>query len=142
MKLSHVLAGAALAAFLVDAAGADPLPMDTPITLGTVETACTGIGEGKDDPRWASYPIRVEFSNAGSQYLSGAHVKLADAAGKPLAEFDCLGSWVLLRVPRGIYTVSATVDGQNVPARSAKFEPPASGQKRIVLQFTDIPANQ
>ena len=142
MKIWHMVAGALVACALIDGAGADPLPMDAPIQLGNVETVCTGIGSGKDDPRWAAYPIRVEFSNAGAQYLSGAHVKLVDVARKTLADFDCSGSWVLFKMARGTYTVTATITGENAGPRSATFQPPVSGQKRVVLQFKDIAPNQ
>ncbi len=140
MKFVPLTIGCALAGLLIGGAGADPLPMDSPITMGGVETVCTGVGSGKDDPRWAAYPVKVEFSNGAAQFLSGAHVKLADAAGKTLAEFDCSGPWVLLRVPRGRYTVFATIDGAGT--RNAGFEPPEHGQKRVELQFSSVPANQ
>ncbi len=42
---------------------ADPVPMDTPLPIDGGEMVCTGIGSGKDDPRWADYPVRIEFSN-------------------------------------------------------------------------------
>ena len=79
----------------LDATGKDAIEDPIPIlpgahyTMGGVETVCTGVGSGKDDPRWASYPIKVEFSNGGAQFLSGAHVKVAGADGKAMAEFDC-----------------------------------------------------
>jgi len=142
MRIWHILAGAMVAGALIDGASADPLPMDAPVQLGNVETVCTGIGSGKDDPRWAAYPIRVEFSNAGAQYLSGAHVKLSDVARKTLAEFDCSGSWVLFKLPRGKYTVSASITGENLGTHSANFEPPTTGQKRVEIQFGAMPANK
>jgi hypothetical protein len=141
MKLWHLAAGAVLA--LINApAAADPLPMDAPVTIGNVETVCTGIGSSKDDPRWAAYPIRVEFSNGGAQYLSGAHVKLTDKLGATLAEFDCGGAWVLFKLPKGTYAVTATINGMDLPAHSARFEPPQTGQRRVVLQFTKAQPNQ
>lgn len=116
-------------------AAADPLPMDNPIDLNGVETVCTGIGSAQDDPRWKTYPVRVEFSNGGAQYLAGAHVTLKKD-GAPLASFDCSGAWVLFRVKPGSYTVSATLTDQpGSGERSATFSPPASGQKRVVIQF-------
>ena len=137
MKHRNLLAGAALAALLIEGAAASPVPMDTPVELGKVEVVCTGIGSGKDDPRWGTYPIRVEFSNGGAQYLSGAHIHLSDAAGRPVADFDCPGAWVLVKAPRAIYTVAATIGGST---KTASFQPPMGGQKRVVLQF-NIPAN-
>ncbi len=139
MKIQNPVLGAVFGAILIVPAVADPLPMDSPVTMGGVETVCTGVGSGKDDPRWASYPVKVEFSNGGAQFLSGAHVKVADAGGKTMAELDCSGPWVLFRLPRGKYNVSATID--NV-TRSAGFSPPDHGQKRVEIQFPNMKANQ
>src|SRR3954447_2293827 len=120
---------------------ADPLAMDNPTTINGVEVVCTGIGSGQDDPRWASYPIRVEFSNGGAQYLAGAHVTLRSGAAE-LASFDCSGSWVLFRLKPGNYKVSASLTDQpGSGERSTTFSPPASGQKRVVIQFP-VPPNK
>ena len=97
MKFVHLaLAAVATGALLgfVWPASADPLPMDQEITVNGIQTVCTGIGSAEDDPRWKAYPIRVEFSNGGAQYLSGAHVTLT-SGGKTLTAFDCSGAWVL-----------------------------------------------
>lgn len=116
-------------------AAADSLPMDNPVTINGVETVCTGIGSAQDNPRWKTYPIRVEFSNGGAQYLAGAHVTLK-SGGTQLASFDCSGAWVLFRIKPGDYTVSATLTDQPAGGeRSATFSPPSSGQKRVVIQF-------
>lgn len=145
MKLSHALAAAALAAVLIaPAAFAGHMPMDRPVTINGIATVCTGIGEtAQHDPRWLAYPVRIEFSNGGAQYLAGAHVALKDAKGKELVSLDCSGSWVLFQLPSGKYQVTATLlyhPGQ--PARSASFSPPATGQKRVVLQFKGLNPNE
>src|SRR5438477_8706030 len=129
-----VLAGG----FAAPAAWADaPVPLDTPTTIGGVDTACTGIGEeAQKDPRWLAYPVRIEFSNGGAQYLSGAHVELTTAGGRPILGLDCQGSWVLFRLQPGSYKVTATLMSQpGGGSSSATFSPPRSGQKRIVLDF-------
>jgi len=133
--ISAVAIGAA-AGFAWPAHAQSYVPMDNPISINGVDTVCTGIGdEAQHDPRWAAYPIRVEFSNGGAQYLSGAHVTLSQG-GKTLAALDCAGSWVLFRIPPGSYHVEATLlNNQGGGARSAEFSPPAHGQKRVVLQF-------
>lgn len=131
--LAAVVVGAV--AGLIWPASADSLAMDSPVTVDGVDTVCTGIGSGQDDPRWKAYPIRVEFSNGGSQYLAGAHITLS-GGGKTMASFDCAGSWVLFRVAPGSYKVSATLlYNQGGGTRSATFSPPASGQKRVEIQF-------
>ena len=126
---------------LVGAAVADPVAMDTPININGVDTACTGIADSKDDPRWQTYPVRIEFSNGSSQYLAGAHVSLAKGRAL-IAELDCQAPWVLFKLSPGSYSVTASMLGSSAKPRTAKFSPPKSGQKRIVLQFTDFQANQ
>jgi hypothetical protein len=113
------------------------MPMDTPTSIGSVQAVCTGVGQGaEDDPRWASFPIRLEFSNKGAQYLSGVHVDLSSAGGKPLGSLDCDGPWVLLGVSPGTYKVSATLLAQpGGGTASTTFTTAASGQKRVGLQF-------
>ena len=120
---------------------ADPMPMDNPVTLNGIETVCTGIADSKDDPRWKTYPIRIEFSNGGNQYLAGAHVELSEGS-KQLTSLDCSASWVLFKLSPGNYSVTATLQDSNAKPRTAKFSPPKSGQKRIVLRFPDFQANQ
>lgn len=122
---------------------ADPMPMDVPVTVDEIATVCTGIGEdAQNDPRWKAYPVRVEFSNGGAQYIAGAHVTLSGAQDKSLVSIDCSGAWVLFQLPPGRYKVSATLlHHPSEPARSASFSPPASGQKRVVLEFKGVNAN-
>ena len=133
-----VLAGS----FAAPAAWADaPVPLDTPTTIGGVDTVCTGIGdEAQKDPRWLAYPVRIEFSNGGAQYLSGAHVELTTASGHPILALDCQGSWVLFQLKSGTYKVTATLMSQSGGGTSsATFSPPRSGQKRVVLDFSVKP---
>jgi len=128
MEFRTALALAALAT----PALAGPLPMDVPVTLGGVETVCTGIGEGKNDPRWKTYPIRVEFADANAHYIAGAHVALSGVDGTAMAEFDCSASWVLFKMPRGLYSVTARIGTETA---SSKFQTPMTGQMRVVLRF-------
>jgi hypothetical protein len=147
MKFSHLFAATALAASLTAAfcvpAMADRLPMDRPITINGITTVCTGIGEeAQTDPRWKAYSTRVEFSNGGAQYLAGAHVVLKKN-GAELLSVDCSGAWVLFQLPAGRYSVTATLlYHKNQPPRSASFSPPASGQKRVVLEFPGVNPNE
>lgn len=136
LAATAVVAGA-VAGFLWPAQAQSFVAMDNPITVNGIDTVCTGIGdEAQHDPRWAAYPIRVEFSNGGAQYLSGAHVVLSTASGKTLAAMDCAGPWVLFKLAPGTYKVDATLlYNQGGGTRSATFAPPATGQKRVVLQF-------
>jgi len=145
MKRLHAFAAAALFAVCASPALAKGhIPMDRPVGINGITAVCTGIGEdAQNDPRWKAYPIRVEFSNGNMQYIAGAHVVLKDAHGKPLATFDCSGAWVLFQLPAGKYTVFATLlYHPNQPPSSAAFSPPASGQKRVILTFKGVNANE
>src|ERR1700744_6572608 len=105
MKFVHFAVAAVIvggAAGFIWPASADPIAMDNPVTMNGVETVCTGIGSGQDNPAWKEYPIRIEFSNGCAQYLAGAHIDLMKG-GKSLASFDCPGSWVLFKLPNGSY---------------------------------------
>ncbi|MBS0473407.1 MAG: hypothetical protein JSR60_20220 [Proteobacteria bacterium] len=120
---------------------AQPMAMDQPVAVGGMETVCTGIGEAKDDPRWKSYPIRIEFSNGGAQYLSGAHVTV-DHGDAQVVDVNCPGAWLLLKGQPGSYKVMATINGSMAKPVTAPFEMGHGAQKRIVLRFPDFEANE
>ena len=118
-----------------------PMAMDTPVSFGGVQAVCTGVGSAKDDPQWASFPIRIEFANSGAQYLSGAHVTLASGGGN-VADLNCAGPWVLVKGTPGAYHVTASINGSQAKPVTAKFNLAAGAQKRIVLRFPDYQANE
>lgn len=120
---------------------ADPMAMDTPVQMNGLETVCTGVGETKDDPKWLSYPVRIEFSNGGAQYLSGATVRISHGA-ETVGSLDCAGAWVLLRGAPGEYRVDVTIDNSSAKAVDASFRMGSGPQQRIVLRFPDFQPNQ
>jgi hypothetical protein len=139
MLKPYVLAGLVVA--LAAPALAGSMPMDQPVQMNGLDTVCTGIGEAKDDARWKSYPIRIEFSNGGAQYLAGATIKVSQGR-TAIAEMDCPGAWVLLKGAPGAYRVSASIDGSQSKPVNAPFKMGSGGQKRIVLRFRDFQPNQ
>ena len=115
------------------------IALDSETVIGGIGVACTGIGEAKADPRWAAYPVRVEFANSVREYLIGATVSVADAAGKTLLTASCAGPWFLLKLPdRAAYRVEARINSSEAPAQRATVHAPAQGQSRVVLTFPDI----
>lgn len=137
LAAAAIVAGA-VAGFYWPANAQSFVPMDNPFNANGVDSVCTGIGDqAQHDPRWAAYPIRIEFSNGGAQYLAGAHVVLSTADGKPVTALDCAGSWVLFKLKPGAnYKVEATLlYNQGGGTQSAAITVPATGQKRVVLQF-------
>lgn len=112
------------------------IPMDTPTTIGGIETVCTGIGSPqRQNPQWLAYPVRIEFANTGAQHVLGAHVDLTSSGGQPLASLDCHGPLVLFRLNPGTYRVRATLFSQPGGTASATFQAPRTGQRRVVLTF-------
>lgn len=115
------------------------LPVDVAQTVNGVEVACTGIGaDARQASEWATYPVRVEFSNARNEYLVGATVQLSDGTGRELLTVACDAPWVLLRLPEGRYRVTAHMLDAAAAPRSATFQAPDVGQLRVVLQFRDL----
>ena len=119
-------------------AQAASMPMDQPLTLtNNITAVCTGIGQSTDDPRWAAYPVRIEFANAANQYIADIHVTLSQNR-KVLADLNCPGAWLLFQLPKGRYQLTAErIDAPHAASASAAFFPPAKGQKRVVLIFRD-----
>ena len=118
-----------------------PMAMDTPVSFGGVQAVCTGVGSAKDDPQWASYPIRIEFSNGGAQYLSGAHVTLT-TGGNAVADLNCAGPWVLVKGAPGAYRVTASINGSQAKPVTSPFTLGTGKQQRVVLRFPDFQANE
>lgn len=145
MGVARSTLGAAFAALLLSVGGASAgeagppvvLSLDTPTAVNGVDVVCTGIGRAiRDDPRWAAYPVRVEVSNARSEYLLSADLVVRDKGGRSLVNVHCDAPWLLLRPSPGAYRVEAKVPGV-AASRSAPFSPPSKGQIRVVLQFPD-----
>lgn len=136
LVLASGLAFAAAAEAVPDVKAATVAPLDQVVTVGGVEVACTGIGQTKSDPRWLEYPVRVEFSNAGAEYLVGAVVEVADTRGRTLLTVSCEGPWVLLRLKTGqSYRISAVLTESPAAGMRSSAVTVRPGQQRVVLQF-------
>lgn len=110
------------------------LAIDTPTKIADIETVCTGIGlDARQDPRWASYALKVEIAGAGGRYLGDEIVSLR-RDGKTLLTARCSGPWVLFAIPAGRYEVEAQFGGQTI--KSAAFVS-ATGQGRIILRVPE-----
>lgn len=137
MFLISVVSVLALASpALAQPAGVVKLPVDRPTTVQGVQVACTGIGQTRDDPRWLAYPVRVEFSDHLNSYLGAGQLTVLSAK-KPVLSVRCDAPWILLKLPAGAYTVEGRIPGAQAEPRGARFQPPAHGQMRVVLQFKD-----
>lgn len=117
--------------------GAQLLTHNTPTEVNGVETVCTGIdSDTRKDPRWAAYPLRLEFAAGNRAYVSNETVNITNAQGSVL-HVQCPGAWVLAKLPAGKYSVTASVEGTT---KTASVNVPRTGQARVVMHFPEVPA--
>ena len=137
ISFATLLAGAAMLDGVTNAQAQMPvaMPFDTPMTIFGVETVCTGIGiDTRSEPRWDTYPLKVEIAGKGGQYLGDVEVVVIGDEGVML-EAECGGPWLLFKLPAGRYQVRAPVDGQTV---SSSAFVSAGSQGRIILRFPEL----
>lgn len=134
--LAAALSALSLLGGAVLASDYSELPLDRATTVGGYEVACTGVGQTKHDPQWLAFPVRIEFSDAKSNYLGGGKITVS-SHGKALLHLSCDAPWILLKLPAGEYVVEGVPIDTPAKPRSATFHPPAKGQMRLVLQFPD-----
>jgi hypothetical protein len=114
------------------------LKPDTPTQIGTAEAVCTGVGStARQNPAWKAYPLKIEVTGRGGQYLADVNLTLTQA-DQTIAAVHCDGPWLLFKLPPGRYRVEAEV-GSRKEASSALV--PVAGQGRIVLRFPDTGGN-
>jgi hypothetical protein len=138
-------AALAVPIFIFAAAGvsaqeaAPPLPFDSPVSMRAMEAVCTGIGaDARNDPRWPTYPLRIEIVGRSGEYLGQATIDLVQN-GESILSARCGGPWLLLRVPPGAYDVTAMVENVSKTARATV---PMTGQGRVVIRFEELGAEQ
>ena len=124
-----------LAAAMMAPAIPQPMAMDTPVSFGNIEVACSGVGSAKDDPRWAAYPVKIVPATSGGANLANAHITLTKGR-QEVAGLDCDAPWILFKAPPGAYTVTATLIGGSGRSSSANFGTTGSGrQKEVTIRF-------
>ena len=118
------LVGAATAAFAVQ---------DQPFTAGGVTAVCTGVGSAKENPEWASYPVKLVLANRAGENLAAAHFTVS-RNGQTVLETDCDAPWLLLKGPEGRYSASAsTAEGGR--SGSVSFTAANGPQRELTLMF-------
>ena len=125
-----VLSGAALFLSAAPAFAAQ----DQPVTMGGIETVCTGVGSAKDNPAWNGYPVKLVFANSAGEDLAAVHVAIS-RGGNTVMETDCDAPWLLLKAPAGNYGVTATINGAMGRSATAQFSGGGGAQKTITLTF-------
>lgn len=105
---------------------------DQPFDVNGTEVVCTGIdSDSRHDPRWPSYPLKLEFAGVGGQYLGEERVQVTGNGVN--VNVRCKGPWVLMRVPAGSYTVQAHVRGGG--NKTATVNVTGRGQTRAVMSL-------
>ena len=118
---------------------APPLPFDSPVSMRSMEAVCTGIGaDARNDPRWPTYPLRIELVGRAGEYLGAAEISLSQNS-EAVISVRCSGPWLLLRLPPGSYDVTASVE--NV-SKTGRVTVPMTGQGRLVLRFPELGQEQ
>jgi hypothetical protein len=107
---------------------------DQPVTIGGIESVCTGVGSAKDNPAWSGYPVKLVFANSAGEDLAAVHVAISQG-GKTLMETDCDAPWLLLKAPAGNYGVTGAINGAPGRSATAKFSGGGGAQKTITLTF-------
>jgi len=134
MKIAHstaaVLAAAALAS--TAALAAEELTNNEPKAVDGIETVCDGVSlNDRNDAKWRSYSLRLEFTGKGGQYLGGQTVNLK---GNELdVSVTCKGPWTLMKLPAGSYHMSADVPDAGHKEMNVRV--PASGQAVVMVHF-------
>jgi hypothetical protein len=74
-----------------------------------IKYACAGVGKAsRGDPRWTSFPVKLEFAAANGDFLGDPDVTISDGSGKQVFQAKCNGPWVLIELAPGSYKVHAT----------------------------------
>ncbi|HKY61781.1 MAG TPA: hypothetical protein VJR29_00020 [bacterium] len=121
---------------LLGSAALAQVPQDQELNYQGLKYACTGVGESKEDPRWANYSAKLMFTTGGRAYVSFIQVKIENAQGKLVLEADCDAPWVLAQLPEGSYTIKATAD-RKYP-KSAKLQVGGGKQAELAIRFPEI----
>lgn len=123
----------ALAAILAAAATPVWAVQDLPVTIGGIQSVCTGVGSAKDNPDWIAYPVKLVFADSAGQDLAAVHIAITQG-GKTLMETDCDAPWLLVKAPGGSYSVNAMIGGAGRSA-TAQFSGGGGTQKTVTLIF-------
>jgi hypothetical protein len=121
----------------MESAQAQSIPVDRPTNVSGVTVACTGIGNREEsEARWSNYPLKLQAVGGYGQYLGNQDVTLRGNDGSEIANVNCVGPWVLMRVQPGRYQATVTVP--NAPSKDVNFTVPANGQRDVIVRFPGL----
>jgi hypothetical protein len=125
------------AAISVNAAQVNNLPPER--VAGVASYLSGGVSDGEAQRFQAAfkqYPLVVELyehSGARDEYTADAQVRITDRKGGTVLEQRADGPFMLVRLPAGDYTVSASLNGQTLPGH--KVHVTDSGHAHSVFVF-------
>jgi len=126
------------AAISVHAAQVSNLPPER--VAGVASYVSGGVSDGEVERFQAAfkqYPLIVELyehSGARDEYTAEADVRITDHKGTTVLEQRADGPFMLVRLPAGDYTVSASLHGESLPGH--KVHVTDSGHARSVFVFS------
>ena len=108
IRLKWAFAGMA-AYFLTMPVSAQYFELKDPILeQNGIKYAITGVAESKDDARWKTAPLIVEFATQRAELYADVDVKIQDASQKQIFAVKVNAPWLVLWLQPGTYTVHAT----------------------------------
>ena len=137
--LGVALASVLGAAISVNAAYASNLPPER--VNGVASYVSGGVSDGEAQRFQAAfkqYPLVVELyehSGARDEYTADAEVRITDRKGMTVLEQRADGPFMLVRLPAGDYTVSASLHGHSLPGH--KVHVTDSGHAHSVFVFPE-----
>jgi len=119
---------------IAPAKAADNIPVDQTMTIAGVETACTGVGlEAREDAKWRSWPLLIEFVGKEGQMLGDTTVTVS--GNDHDVAMHCAGPWSLMKLPAGSYKISADVAEGGHKEATAKVG--ANGQAHVIMRYAN-----
>ncbi|MBN3791205.1 carboxypeptidase regulatory-like domain-containing protein [Burkholderia sp. Bp8963] len=83
---------------------------------GDVSFVSGGIGQDESTAfqrNEAAWPLALRFTGAGGEFLADVHVRITDAKGAEVLKTDAHGPYMLVKLPPGRYTVTASYQGKD-----------------------------
>ncbi|WP_233856164.1 carboxypeptidase regulatory-like domain-containing protein [Paraburkholderia sp. HD33-4] len=111
-----VQAGVAVAQTATPQAASEIHPTGMPATQQQGDISFVSGGVGRDEStalRQArrQWPLSLQFTGPGASYVADVQVRIAKAGGTTVLDTTSKGPYMLVRLPQGRYTVSATYSG-------------------------------